>query len=258
MDTKTASTSCWKIWRSSALDGAVRRFVRDGVAPFLKSAGAIRDPQAGATSESRSPTSRPAGTDRPARHGGHRVRCNEPADQVHPASQMSSHNSVRRCRREEVGVMAMKRASPQARHPGDRSHRLGTPFVIISRASGISAQHSIAVGDRQGCRRIAQRRGPQKAIVAIQHSMLIGIWHMGTQGRFYDDPGADYFNRLNSGRARKRAISQLEAMGYHVNLTHATGSRTPGIACSTSAASSIVRMSFGANDFQDRVRFWHA
>ncbi|MDT5370745.1 MAG: hypothetical protein QOC62_5176, partial [Mycobacterium sp.] len=28
--------------------------------------------------------------------------------------------------------------------------------------------------------------------------------------------------RLHPGRAKKRAISQLEAMGYHVTLTHAS------------------------------------
>jgi transposase len=71
-------------------------------------------------------------------------------------------------------------------------------------------------------RRIASRRGPQKANVAIQHSMLIAIWHMGTNGCLYDDPGADYFNQLHPERAKKRAIYQLEAMGYHVTLTHAS------------------------------------
>jgi transposase len=71
-------------------------------------------------------------------------------------------------------------------------------------------------------RRIAARRGPQKANVAIQHSMLIAIWQMGTDGSLYDDPGADYFNRLHPERAKKRAIHQLEAMGYPVTLTHAS------------------------------------
>jgi transposase len=51
-------------------------------------------------------------------------------------------------------------------------------------------------------RRIATRRGPQKANVAIQHSMLTAIWNMGTNGTFYDDPGADYFTRLHPDRAR--------------------------------------------------------
>ena len=45
----------------------------------------------------------------------------------------------------------------------------------------IEAQHpGTYLGARY--RRIAQRRGPQKANVAIQHSMLIAIWHMGTNG----------------------------------------------------------------------------
>ena len=60
-------------------------------------------------------------------------------------------------------------------------------------------------------RRIAARRGPQKANVAIQHSMLTAIWHMGTTGTLYDDPGADYFTRLHPDRAKNRAIHQLEA-----------------------------------------------
>lgn len=52
--------------------------------------------------------------------------------------------------------------------------------------------------------------------------MLIAIWHMGTTGTLYNDPGADYYTRLNPGRAKKRAIHQLEAMGYHVTLDNAS------------------------------------
>jgi len=71
-------------------------------------------------------------------------------------------------------------------------------------------------------RRIASRRGPQKANVALQHSMLTAIWHMGTTGTVYDDPGADYFTTLHPERAKNRAIHQLEAMGYRVTLDHAS------------------------------------
>ena len=58
----------------------------------------------------------------------------------------------------------------------------------------------------------------QKANVAIQHSMLIAIWHMGRTGTLYDDPGADFFTRLHPERAKNRALHQLEAMGYEVTL----------------------------------------
>ena len=40
--------------------------------------------------------------------------------------------------------------------------------------------------------------------------------------RKVDTAGADYFTRLHSERAKKRAINQLEAMGYQVTLTHAS------------------------------------
>jgi transposase len=67
-------------------------------------------------------------------------------------------------------------------------------------------------------RRIASRRGPMKANVAIQHKMLTIIWHMATTGTLYEDPGADYFSRLHPERAKNRALHQLEAMGYKVTL----------------------------------------
>ena len=67
-------------------------------------------------------------------------------------------------------------------------------------------------------RRIATRRGPQKANVAIQHSLLVAIWHMGVTGTLYDDQGSDYYTRLRPDRSKQRAIHQLEAMGYRVTL----------------------------------------
>ena len=70
-------------------------------------------------------------------------------------------------------------------------------------------------------RRIASRRGPLKANVAIQRKMLTTIWHMGRDSTFYDDPGAEFFTRLHPERAKNRAIHQLEAMGYHVTLGRA-------------------------------------
>jgi transposase len=71
-------------------------------------------------------------------------------------------------------------------------------------------------------RRIASRRGPKKANVAIQHSMLTAIWHMAATGTLYDDPGADYYTRINPERTRTRAIRQLESMGYRVTLDNAS------------------------------------
>ena len=67
-------------------------------------------------------------------------------------------------------------------------------------------------------RRIASRRGPVKAIVAVEHAILIAIWNMITNGAFHDDPGSDFYTRRNPDKTRQRAIDQLRQMGYAVTL----------------------------------------
>jgi transposase len=97
--------------------------------------------------------------------------------------------------------------------------RPGNPYLqgALGAAAMSCAQHpDTYLGVRY--RRIASRRGPMKANVAVQHSMLVAIWHMGHTGELYTDPGADYFTRLHPERAKKRAVHQLEAMGYRVSL----------------------------------------
>jgi transposase len=66
--------------------------------------------------------------------------------------------------------------------------------------------------------RIASRRGPVKAIVAVEHAILIAIWNMITNGAFYDDLGSDFYLRRNPAKTRQRAIDQLRQMGYAVTL----------------------------------------
>jgi len=100
--------------------------------------------------------------------------------------------------------------------------RPGNPYLqgALGAAAMACAQNQTTyLGARY--RRIASRRGPMKANVAIQHSMLIAIWHMGRDGTLYDDPGADFFTRLHPDRAKTRALHQLESMGYHVTLDRA-------------------------------------
>jgi transposase len=67
-------------------------------------------------------------------------------------------------------------------------------------------------------RRIAARRAPIKAVVAIEHTMLTTIWQMAPTGALYDDPGPDFYTRRNPQKAKHRAVEQLRAMGYQVTL----------------------------------------
>ena len=62
-----------------------------------------------------------------------------------------------------------------------------------------------------------------KAVVAVEHAMLVAAWNMLTHGDFYRDPGADYFTRRVPTKTRARAIGQLESLGYRVTLEPAAG-----------------------------------
>lgn len=100
--------------------------------------------------------------------------------------------------------------------------RPGDPY--LKAALGIAAMSIARHSPTSGYlgakyRRVASRRGPIKAIVAIEHAILIAAWNMITTDTTYHDPGADYFIRLNPAKARQRAINQLATMGYDVTLT---------------------------------------
>lgn len=68
-------------------------------------------------------------------------------------------------------------------------------------------------------RRIAARRGGMRAIVAIEHTILVAVWHMLTSGQSFNDLGADHYDRLNPERARNSALRKLRDLGYEVVIT---------------------------------------
>jgi transposase len=68
-------------------------------------------------------------------------------------------------------------------------------------------------------RRVAARRGGKRGQTAVAHSLLNTAWHLLTTNTDYHDLGGDYFlNRINPDHRRRRAIAQLERLGYHVTL----------------------------------------
>lgn len=68
-------------------------------------------------------------------------------------------------------------------------------------------------------RRIAARRGGKRALAAVAHSQLVTIWHVLSTQTPYRDLGGDYFlRRDNPEHRRRRALDQLERLGYRVIL----------------------------------------
>ena len=101
--------------------------------------------------------------------------------------------------------------STQAR-PGDRHLKgaLGMAAASVSRSKGtfLSAKY----------KRLAARRGHLRANVAVQHAILVAMWHMAGTGEVYTDLGADYHRTRSPAKTKNRAIAQLEALGYAVTI----------------------------------------
>ena len=98
--------------------------------------------------------------------------------------------------------------------------RPGNPYLkaaLGTAALSIASTRSTFLAAKY--RRIAARRSPKKALVALEHAILIAIWNMAHTGAEYDDPGADYYTRRDPERTRLHALNQLRRLGYQVTLT---------------------------------------
>jgi transposase len=88
---------------------------------------------------------------------------------------------------------------------------LGEAVVACSRTDTFLSQRY---------RRLARRRGKQKAIVAVGRSLLIIIWHLlaNPEAHFNDLGPAFYDNRANDSRRMRSHLAGLQAPGYKVTL----------------------------------------
>lgn len=62
-------------------------------------------------------------------------------------------------------------------------------------------------------RRLSVRRGKKRAIVAVAHSILTAIYHMLSNGEFFKDLGADYYNNFNKERKINLLLAKLTKLG---------------------------------------------
>jgi transposase len=71
--------------------------------------------------------------------------------------------------------------------------------------------------------RIRQRRGHQRAVIAVAHAILEITYHMLTTGELYREFGGDFFERRDSERAKQRHLRALQRLGYRVTVEAAPG-----------------------------------
>jgi transposase len=67
--------------------------------------------------------------------------------------------------------------------------------------------------------RLRSRRGAKKAICAVAASILTAAYHMLTNGTFYEDLGAAYFDKRAKGKHVLRLVNRLQNLGFAVQLT---------------------------------------
>jgi transposase len=71
--------------------------------------------------------------------------------------------------------------------------------------------------------RVRQRRGHQRAVIAVAHAILEITYHMLTTGELYRELGEDFFEQRDGERAKQRHLRALERLGYRVTVEAAPG-----------------------------------
>ena len=90
--------------------------------------------------------------------------------------------------------------------------------AILGEAAISAGKTDTFLGERY--RRIARRQGKKKAIVAVDRSILVIIWHLlsDPDARYKDLGSGFYDSRLNTSIQKRNRVRQLEALGYKVTL----------------------------------------
>jgi transposase len=103
---------------------------------------------------------------------------------------------------------------------GSRSTGHGNPYLarVLGEAAVAAGKTNSFLGARY--RRIARRRGKQRAIVAVGRSILVIAWHLLSDptARFHDLGAGFYDTHIDPERAKRNHVRQLEALGYRVTL----------------------------------------
>jgi transposase len=104
------------------------------------------------------------------------------------------------------------------RNVGARKGQRWLRRVLLQSAKSIATTNNSFLAARY--KRLARRRGPNKAAVAVAHSLLIILWHlMADPTARYQDLGIDYYqSRRDPEREARRLVAKLHKIGYHATL----------------------------------------
>ena len=67
-------------------------------------------------------------------------------------------------------------------------------------------------------RRLAARRGPKRAAMAVAHSILVAIYRMLSDGAHFHDLGPDFHDEQRRDPFVRRSVQRLQELGYRVTI----------------------------------------
>jgi len=68
-------------------------------------------------------------------------------------------------------------------------------------------------------KRLAPRRGKNRAIIAVARTILQSAWHILSKDIEYKELGGNHFDNLNRDKATNYFVKRLQHLGYQVDLT---------------------------------------
>lgn len=103
----------------------------------------------------------------------------------------------------------------------NKSGRTRRGNANLKRILGVAAMAAIKAKDSYYpayYRRIAARRGRQRALVAVMHKLAIAIWHVLHDKVAHKDLGADHYTRRDPQRTLRHITRQANALGLTVRF----------------------------------------
>jgi len=85
-------------------------------------------------------------------------------------------------------------------------------------------QAAWAVSRKKNCylssqfKRIATRRGPKRALMAVAHTMLVIGYPMLKTGQGYRELGGNYLEQINKDQLQRHFVKRLEKLGFKVTV----------------------------------------
>ena len=120
-----------------------------------------------------------------------------------------------------AGVAPGNNESAGKRHSGKTTKGNKALSIALNQAAHAAA-HTKNTYLSAHYRRLAVRRGRKKAIVALEHTILVIAYQLISRNQAYVELGADYFDKRRPEGTVKRLVKRIEQLGFSVSLQQST------------------------------------